>query len=499
MHERTLGREAWCALVVVVFLIVWPGTARALTDEEIFLELGFNLNNPGARALGMGGTSFAVTNDAAVAVANPAGLWFLGHPQAFVEYRGVDQDPRVVASTSGSLEVDLLTGARDLPYLGVTSVSNPDPSNDLGFVLAWPLDLGSTKRRLTLAGSTQVVLSNQGTLSSGDDQTESRFSFDTYPNTVRNGQIEAYSVSTVTGGEGSMDIVYWSVGAALEVSDDFSFGLTLSYATMDVAANTETQVVDPQELVLDPSHPRLPTQPARDVYRTSIGDSDTGFAYTIGVDWHPNSIYASGSSPLRLGAVFKKGASFTFTETTFLNDISNTILQDQVVVPDRFGLGASYRVWKFWTFALDYERIEYSDLLDGFQTGINVLTSGRVALGSYTIDPDAEVTFSIDDGDLWRLGLEYARPLGASTNRQFAVWAGYYRTPDGRIRMTQFNATDPAVNAAYLGAFQGGEEEDHFTAGVGFDVGRSSIQLAGGFSDRSTTIVGSYSYTWKKK
>ena len=81
--------------------------------------------------------------------------------------------------------------------------------------------------------------------------------------------------------------------------------------------------------------------------------------------------------------------------------------------------------------------------------------------------------------------------MGAAGNR-LALRAGYYRTPDSRLRMTRFGSGDHDVDRTYLNTFPGGEADDHLTAGVGFSFGRSILSIAGETSDSGTQIVGSY-------
>src|SRR5262245_48913410 len=54
---------------------------KGLVDSETFSGFQFNFNNPGARALGMGGAFVAVADDATAVIANPAGLVILQRPE----------------------------------------------------------------------------------------------------------------------------------------------------------------------------------------------------------------------------------------------------------------------------------------------------------------------------------------------------------------------------------------------------------------------------------
>jgi len=265
--------------------------------------------------------------------------------------------------------------------------------------------------------------------------------------------------------------------------------VTVSDASLDLRASTLTRIEDPLALTVDPTHPRLGMQPTTDVFRTSIDDSDSDLAYTVGVHWHPDSVFASGPSAFRLGAVFHRGVSFDVTEEMTLNGLDDGTLDVGVIVPDRYSVGASYQTRGRWNFAAELERIEYSDMLEGYQAGVNFLTSGRIVDTLAAIDPNETVTYDVDDGNVIRVGAEYVLPLNSGSGSRLAFRGGYFRTPDNRIRMTQFNSTDPAINDVYLDAFRGGEDEDHVTVGAGFELRMASIQVAAEFSSAGWQIV----------
>jgi hypothetical protein len=495
MTVRQVGGLVYRACIVATCLVLSATGASALTDEEVFREFRFNFISPGARALGMGGAYVAAADDATAAEANPAGLDYISSGEFFIELRTMNNDTRIFESEFGSLEVDTTTGDRDLPFLSLTSVSETDTETLPSFVsFVWPFKMGQIGRRLTLAGSRLVVLSQDRALESSSDQTEVRTAFESFPNTVVDGRVEAYSVAGPVTGQNSTEIVYWNAGTSLEVHPDFSVGVTLSLATLDVESNTVTLIDDPLELLLDPSHPRLPAQPTADVLESIIDDTDTGFAWNVGVHWHPDSVFASGVSPWRFGAVFRKGADFEVEGSTLANGVTDTMFTTAFVVPDRYSIGASYQAGSRWTLAFEIERIEYSDMLEDFQSGLNFLTSDRMS-EFFPIDPDQPVTFDVDDGTVPRLGGEYV----FSTKPEIAVQLGYFRLPDSRIRLEQYNAVDDAVNDVYLDAFRGAEEEDHFTAGVGFTWGRSSFHIAGDFSEDDTHVVGSYIFRLEQR
>lgn len=481
----------------------------AVTDEELFREFLFRPITPGARALGMGGAFAAVADDATAAWANPAGLTFLSRPGAFVEFRSINGDSQTLRSKRGSTDVDLLTGDRELPFIAVQSTSEPDSVSEASFLaFSWPFEFSRWGRRLTVSASRQVLSSEKRSLSSSDT---ARFSFDAYPNTVVGDEIQAYTVETPVSGELTTEIIYWNLAAAFEIHPDFSVGMTLTLAELNLQADSRTLVLDPGGIFLDPTHPRLPGMPLSDVYTTAIDGSDSDWTYTIGLLWHPDSVFPAGWSPWQVGVVYHEGASFQVAESTHFNQVAESSFSTQIILPDRYTIGISYRTPKHWLLSGEVERVEYSDLNESFTSGVNFLTSQRVADTGYVVAPGRDVTFALDDGNVVRVGGEYVHLLGGNSRRRLSFQAGYQRLPDASAKMAQFNACgdldgnggcsagDQEVNEAFKAAFPGGSKVDVFSAGVGFTLGAYGFHLAGQTSDLGDQIVGSFSFDLNRR
>lgn len=494
-HPRGRLRPVAAAALL---LAVSSVPVRALTDEEIFRDFQFNLVNPGPRAMGLGGAFAGIADDATAVQTNPAGLSRFDTPEIFVEFRFLHHDATSFSSSLGSAAVDPDTGARNLPFLELRSVADPEPVSEPSFIGgASPIAIGAKGRRLTFAASRQVVLSDERKLGSGGDPTRARFAFETFPNTVNGGVVEAYTVNAPVAGFSDARIVHWNLGAGYDLHPDFSVGATITYAALDITAQTLTTIEDPLELFADPSHPRRPSQPAADEYRTAIDDSDLDLTYSVGVHWHPSSVFASGTARFSFAAVFRKGAKFEVREATSFNGVADPSFQNTIVVPDRYSLGWSYRASERFLLSGELERVEYSDLLLGFRSGVNFLTSERLADGAFATNPAGSAEFTVDDGTIPRIGVEYLVPTRKSL--AVAVQGGYYRMPDARVRMSRFNSGDPAVDQVYLEAFRGGDAVDHLTLGSGFRFGRSRVQVAGDFSDEGTQIVAAYVFEWPRR
>ena len=288
--------------------------------------------------------------------------------------------------------------------------------------------------------------------------------------------------------------MYWNIGASFEVHTDFSVGLTASLATLDIQASSQGALFDPLEQILDPTNPRLPTSPDVDFFRNAIDDSDSDLAYTIGLHWHPDSVWLktakAGVSPLQFGAVLRKGAKFTFQEDRLKNGVLVSRTPVTLKVPDRYGIGVSYKPGK-WLFTLDYERVEYSDLLEGFEGGVNLLTNEDLTEKVLSTGAERNPQYDVEDANIFRFGVErvFSLPRGS-----FSLRAGYFNSPDNKIAMTSFSSND-TENDVYLGAFGGGEDEDHFTAGFSYATARRhGLDFGADIYDGGTQFVMSYSF-----
>lgn len=505
MTLRRIGLGAMCSIVLALF----PSIARGLTDEEVFRDFRFNFINPGARSLGLGGAFIAAADDATAVQANPAALHYVSKSEAFLEYRAVRPETQVFTPSQpiGSL-------SDPTPFfLDLTSVNNRERTTIPSFAsFAYPFRVGS--RRATFAVSRQVVLDVENTLESdnGADTTNLRFSLSEYPLWVNTGLscatseiVERYSICNTVEGGLKTELVRYNVGVSYSFADDFSLGLTATMATLDMDSEVINRSEDPRG-VLSSSHPRADAGGgllAPIVTRTAISDSDSAIAYTVGLHWHPDKAFPGGISPLRLGLVYRRGAELGVSETSSTL-VSGAFVQDSVFEntlrePDRVGIGMSYELKHRWTFALDAERIEFSDLLENYRSGLNLLTSSSITTASVNFNFTNPV-FDVDDATVLHAGVEFFSRTRAGWG--YMVRGGYYNAPDNRIRLTEVSVSGSnaaAIEGLLRDTFRGGEEVDHFTAGFSLNTPAGlHMQFAGDFADTGNEFLASAIYRFGK-
>ena len=114
---------------------------------------------------------------------------------------------------------------------------------------------------------------------------------------------------------------------------------------------------------------------------------------------------------------------------------------NDIIVPDSYALGLSYQSLRHWLVTAEIERVEYSDMTDGFRSGVNYLAGGKIVDDAFGTDADTIVMFKVSDRWVPRLGGEYRFGNRAGPDRGAAVRAGYYRLPNDRIRLGRANPT----------------------------------------------------------
>src|SRR5262245_17121633 len=186
MEFRNRPRLSGLALALCL-LAASTGASLAVTDEEIFRDFRFNLSNPGARSLGLGGAFIAVADDATAALANPAGLMLLARPEFFTEMRDRVQDSSSIEQTVfGVNQIEASTDPR--------AVFSP---SFFSYVYPW--------KRFAL-GVSRVELNNTS------NSTFNRFTLDTDPN-APGGTFDFQGVGKI-----QVDTSAWNVSGAMKIT-----------------------------------------------------------------------------------------------------------------------------------------------------------------------------------------------------------------------------------------------------------------------------------------
>jgi len=428
--------------------------ASALTDEEIFRDFRFNLINPGARARGIAGAFVSLSDDATAAQSNPAGLSFLRRSEFFAELRFVDNGAQSSVNTN-----TLPTGTETFVATG-TSFNDTTNLSFLSGVLA--------RDRWSIGFSRQALLNiNNSTLSSF------AFRFADSPG------------SFLVAGDGAIDAqaVNWNVSAGFRITDQFSLGATVAYSTLEVDALVTNTIIDTEGTLTD-QQPIL--EPVMDL-QTTINDKDDDFIYSIGLLYRQLDKWS-------VGAMYRRGPRFTLQQQITTDGDGNpagldvfdvyerlgSSFEDQFNLPDTLAIGGSWNVSGRLTVAVDIDRILYSNLVDGYVSGVNVLTG-----------PDAE--FTIDDATDYRGGVEYVFSNQRSKVPPLALRGGVYTEESSTIRATSTGSGSFADESA----FREGGRQEHLTLGLGVILKRYQFDMAFDFAERTNEFLLSFIYKGK--
>jgi long-chain fatty acid transport protein len=431
------GVEEYPHIVVAVFigLAILLAPVR-LSAQQAVVPLQLSFSDPGARSAGLGGAFVALADDATAAFANPAGLVQLLKPEISIEARNWSHT--IPYTTNGRVEGDpsgrgldvtagLAKGEATYDTTGLSFLSLVLPVGDWSFAL-----YRHQYADLEFTGETQ------GLFGGGSDCCQERWS-----------DQQMHS---------KQDIVSWGVSAAYRFSDRFSVGLGLTYfdVSMDSLTTEYLWDVDSETGFFGPTS-FLPERLALTEY-LFIDDED--WTFSGGFLWSPTSRW-------RIGGVYRQGF-----EVGLGNDIIAGVAVDYGVppgtviirnrdvpaeFPDVYGLGVSYRgLEERLTLSFQWDRIEYSSIPQS------------IGLDDQTID----------DADELHFGAEY---VFLESSPVIAVRLGAWLDPDHQMYAT---VDDPYM----LAVLPQGDDEWHYTGGVGLATRRFQVDLAADLSDRVNTI-----------
>ncbi len=404
-------------------------SAFAITNVEPNAGLQFNFSNPGARSLALGGAFTGLADDATAAYANPAGLTILRTQELAFEVRYTSFDTPF--SADGSVSFSPFDDS------GVIQRSTSDSIFEPSFASwTYPGD------RFTFSLFYHQLASF-----------EARYS--TNPIDVLN----SVETDLIFGYNTDLDFSVQNFGGALgyALSDNFSIGMSLAYSEFDFDSRTLRS--------LEPQSANQQTQRG----------SDDDLVYTLGALWRV-------SPQWNLGLAYRRGGRFNYTavnETLPTNAAhpQSVTIQTNFDVPDVLSAGMAFRPSDAWLITLDVNRVYYSNLSDDV---VDLFAGVPVQPSRLTVDDGTEV----------RLGVEYAF---LNMEQPLFLRAGVWSDPNHRLRIPNTNLQDcdgvdfsSCIDAAL---FRDGDDETHFSLGLGWAFPNFQVDFAADFSE----LVDTYS------
>lgn len=409
--------------------------AIGLTQQAI-VPFQFSFSDPGARSMGFGGAFVALADDATAAYANPAGLTQLIKPEISVEVRHwsystpYTQGGRVEGYPSNQ-GLDSTVGLR-------TAVSEHDVAGVSYLSVAYPIDNWSFALYRHNYANLEFSGETQGLYGGGTSCCQTRW----------NDQKMSSQI----------DIVSYGVSAAYRLFDylDVGFGAIYYDASFDSRVNEFMWDEDTPESFLAPNS----FLPERSVISERIHTDDSDWALAAGFLWRISEMWS-------IGGVYRQKMEVDLDVEARAGELvdygvppGGIIIEATgipVQFPDFYGLGFAYRhADGRFTVSFQWDRVEYSDIPD-----------------SLRLDDQ-----TMDDSDELHLGVEY---VFLDSTPIIAMRLGAWMEPDHQMHAT----VDDPVTQALL---RRGDDDVHYSAGLGIATERFQIDLAADFADWTDTV-----------
>ena len=442
--DRERGRDVkgsirQSGLFVACCLLVAPGTTLA---QSGFATIELSFSNPGARSLGLGGAFVALADDATAAFANPSGLVQLTEPEVSIEgrYWSYSTPYTLSGRISGTP-----TGFGIDTNPGLKTGRSEATANGLSFLsVVYPKD------RWSLA-----FYRHQISKFEFSSETQGLFAI---PNFGQPGTRREFDRQITVG----YDMVSHALAGSWRLSDRLALGLGVVYFESEIQGAEAVFAFDSLDRFFL-SNSYLPERNYENI-SYDLQDSDwgltAGFLWRLSEQWSVGGVYREGADASDWAIAISSGPLDPEHPPGTLKGIVVT----PVSFPDVIGLGVAFRSGNDRvTVGMEWDRVEYSDILSSLSLETNV---------------------RLDDADELRAGVEYAfleaRPM-------IALRAGVWLDPDHRMRST---GADDLTDAL----FRPGEDEFHLSFGLGMVLGALQLDLGIDFSELVDTASVSIIY-----
>lgn len=457
-------------LSLLPLVLLGTDALLAQSNDEVYSALQFNLSNPGARSLSLGGAFLGRPDDATAAYANPAGLTTLDRPEVSAEYRSWNFTSEFVES--GTIQAPgsrqgLRLERTDDRTSGLSFLSFVYPRGRFAFGLfrheAVNYELNFGTRGVAIGGSTGFLRPTSATL-----------------------DLEVESLGA-------------SLGFAIYESDDlssaFRIGVTLSHQELSLVSETvrfdALAPAGPPSFDLDCAGGQdIAPSGAPDpiVANCQQGESDDA-TVTIGLLWQQSRSFS-------IGAVYRQGSEFTYAAAdidrrAIVFPVRRDFLrlegtfEGRFSVPDVIGVGVALRPRERLLLSLEVDRIEYSVLASSL---LNVIGLPRETLGETSDASD----FQVKDGKEIRLGLQYDL-ISDDRPTDYFLRLGFWLDPDHRIEYVgppdgQLSVSQQALRTTWLP----GDDEWRYAVGFGVRTRRFVIDVGADFGESRDNVAVSF-------
>jgi len=304
--RTAMARGVLCALLAVGSVV----SAHAGDDNVLYANLHFNLSNPGARSLALGGAFTGLADDATAAYANPAGLTQIFKPQFSLEIRHASIDTQY--TSAGTYLSPPNAPPFDNPFNGITKGTQTDSGTRPSFVSLmlphgrWAVGI----YRHELANT--VFHASTGTVQ------------------LSNGLTIPPLAESLT-----LRIVDWGAAGAFNFTDNVTLGASVSYFQNSLASTTARSEGVP--------------------FVASDSGHESSVAGNVGL------LVKSGKASF--GAVYHRSPAFRFNSALSIGAANINVPVD-FKAPDAYGVGMVYRFSDTLYTSTDIQNVLYSQQTD---------------------------------------------------------------------------------------------------------------------------------------
>ncbi len=462
-------------LVVFAVLVCLPAAAQN-TDLESLAGLTFNFQNPGARSLGMGGAFLGLADDATAAEANPAGLTILRSPEISLELRNFRIDTPVTAGGEfPNFTIEEFTGHSNTAEVSFASFVFPRDRWAVAAYYHRPLSIRSDVNMVYEFDALNFPFIRELPLwfiargdpvgSGGPIDREECIRL----NDEDFGACTGYELNPYLTG---VDISQKTFGIAGAYSfGPVSVGAGVRYQLFDQAAALFRYIH--QGTVQSAQLTEILVQ-ATELDEEGNAQTESAMTFNLGLKW-------SVRDDLSVGATYKHGAEYptaVFQRFAAEGQVFDQAFDTTFHVPDTAGIGVAYRPMPVLTILADAVFVRYSNLTDDFKSAFPEIDI-------------IEQPYKIDDALEYHLGAEYFFPGRTSV----AIRGGWWLEPAHGLDYVgpitcddeRFAESDRVLCSANRMrsevVFTGGEDQHHFTVGVGLAWPKFQIDAAYDTSD----------------
>jgi len=438
-----MAHSRWCRLLVYLTMVGANGSS-AFAQSTAQIPLQFDFLNPGARSLGLGSAFIAVADDATTAFTNPAGLTFLLRSEVSAELR------------YRRLSTPFLFGGRlsgTVTNLGADTIAGPIYSASIdSAVRPYFLSFVYPQRRWTLAAYRhELVLQSNSFLTAG-----------TFEETTFLGSITNEARDIPLSGTREIKVDNYGDAFAYRLGGAVSAGVGIAIYHLNLQSDF---------VRLGVSHDSLfgPVDFNQRGSTATQHSDDTKVAINAGVVW-------TVDPKIRIGGVFRQGASFTFTQVDTIPFRPVLNREGSFRSPNVFGVGARWLPNDNWSFSFDYNRVQYSRLKEDF-------------ISFQAISTGAEAQLEISDGNEVHFGAEYVFAQAPLTP---AVRGGVWYDPNHAVRFISDSSNSP-LDVRMSATLPGGEDLWHYCAGLGLPLSKAfEFNVGADFSKQRRYVSASF-------